>query len=65
MASLDVWHEYHARRRAILVDWPALRDTDDWEINARMRRASVDEIRKWVHARVSIYKMTGPYLIPC
>lgn len=65
MASLDVWHEYHARRRAALVDWPALRDADDWEINARMRNAAVAEIRAWVSARVRTYKMTGPYLIPC
>lgn len=65
MASIDVWHEYHARRRAVLVDWPALRDVDDWAINARMRRAAVADIRAWVHARVHTYKMTGPYLIPC
>lgn len=65
MASLDVWHEYHARRRAVFVDWPALRDIDDWEINSRMRNAALADIRSWVVARVRTYKMTGAYLIPC
>ena len=65
MASEDVWHEYHARRRAVFTDWPALRDADDWVINERMRRAGIADLREWVLARIHTYKMTGPYLIPC